>query len=162
MLNGHLDTVFGWRVRLGGAQRAARRPNRSASATTLPRNELPFNPRSLRNFPVQANAAEMMRYAAILATERGVPVCGPVHDAFVVTDTLDEIDETVAALQAAMAEASRIVLGGFELRSDAKIVRFPDRYVDERGARMWNTVWRLVRDLEPGVAEQILVTEEAA
>ena len=39
-----------------------------------------------------------------------------------------------------MAEASRVVLAGFELRSDAKIVRHPDRYMDPRGERMWDTV----------------------
>jgi hypothetical protein len=35
-----------------------------------------------------------------------------------------------------MAEASRVVLSGFELRSDAKVVRHPDRYTDPRGERI--------------------------
>jgi hypothetical protein len=159
VLNGHLDTVFGWRVRLGGGaqKRAPHRLYRGPLGIT--RDELAFNPRSLRNFPVQANAAEMMRYAAILATERGVSVCGPVHDAFVVMAPADRIDEAVVTLQAAMAEASRIVLRGFELRSDAKIVRYPARYVDERGAQMWNTVWRLIRNHDPSVVDRCLVAE---
>ena len=32
-----------------------------------------------------------------------------------------------------MEKASAAVLGGFRLRSDAKIVRFPERYMDPRG-----------------------------
>ncbi len=159
LLFGHLDTVFGWRVRPGGGS-SKRRPRRSSVADhSGPRNEPIFNPRSLRNFPVQANGAEMMRYAAILATERGVPVCAPVHDAFIIMAPLDEIDAAVAAMKGAMAEASRIVLGGFELRADAKVVRCPDRYVDERGGKMWNTIWRLVGELDPSVGDGYLVPE---
>ena len=42
-----------------------------------------------------------------------------------------------------MAQASEVVLGGFRLRSDAKVVRYPDRYMDERGAKMWDKVMSL-------------------
>jgi hypothetical protein len=53
---------------------------------------------------------------------------------------LDQLDAVVAQAQALMREASRVVLNGFELTSDAKIVRYPDRYMDERGTKMWNTI----------------------
>jgi hypothetical protein len=43
-----------------------------------------------------------------------------------------------------MREASRIVLDGFELGSDVKEVRFPDRYMDKRGVVMWNKVMNLI------------------
>ncbi len=46
-----------------------------------------------------------------------------------------------------MAEASRVVLSGFELRSDAKIVRYPDRYTDPRGEKMWETVVAILAEL---------------
>ena len=36
------------------------------------------NPRMLRNFPMQANGAEMLRLACCFATERGISVCAPV------------------------------------------------------------------------------------
>jgi len=29
---------------------------------------------------------------------------------------------------------------GFKLGTDAKIVRYPDRYIDERGIAMWSRV----------------------
>jgi hypothetical protein len=46
-----------------------------------------------------------------------------------------------------MAEASRAVLGGFELGGDATIVRWPDRYMDERGVAMWELVMRLLDEI---------------
>ena len=122
MLLGRLHTVFGWTVRVG------------ADA----------NPRSLRNFPCQANGAEMLRLACCLATERGISIVAPVHDAVMVEGPADAIDAIVAETQAAMAEASAVILDGFRLRSDAKIVRWPDRYMDERGREFWGRVMELV------------------
>jgi DNA polymerase-1 len=123
MLFGWVQTVFGWRIHVG---------------------ENP-NPRSLRNFPVQANGAEMLRIACCLATERGIEVCAPVHDAVLICAPLDLLDAAIATTRAAMAEASRAVLDGFELRSDVSITRYPDRYMDPRGAVMWERVMRLLR-----------------
>ena len=102
------------------------------------------NPRSLRNFPMQANGAEMLRIACCLATERGIEVCAPVHDAILICAPLDRLDAEIARMREAMAEASRVVLGGFEIRTDAKLVNYPDRYMDERGRVMWEKVNRLV------------------
>ena len=122
MLLGRLHTVFGWTVRVG------------ANA----------NPRSLRNFPCQANGAEMLRLACCLASERGVSIVAPIHDALLVEGLDWEIDETVAETQEAMAEASAVILDGFRLRSDAKIVRWPGRYMDERGREFWGRVMELI------------------
>ena len=52
---------------------------------------------------------------AALATERGVEVCAPVHDAVLICAPLDRLEADIAATRAAMAEASRFVLAGFEL-----------------------------------------------
>ena len=105
------------------------------------------NPRSLANFPVQANGAEMMRLAAILATEQGIRVCAPVHDAFLIEAPTAQIGAVAAKMQDVMREASRIVLDGLELRSDVVYVNFPDRYSDERGAKMWSCVVELIDEL---------------
>jgi hypothetical protein len=137
MLLGRIETVFGWRVHAGPG----------------------VNPRSLANFPMQANGAEMMRLACCLATERDVAVCGPVHDALLIEAPEFLIDEAVADCQAAMREASSVVLDGFELRSDAKIVAHPDRYVDPRGRSFWETVWRLLDDPKP-VPPMVQVADE--
>jgi hypothetical protein len=125
MLRGWLQTVFGWQIRVG--------PN--------------ANPRSLANFPMQANGAEMLRLACCLATERGIQVCAPVHDALLVESAIEEIDATISETQQAMRDASEIVLDGFQLRTDAEIVRHPGRYQDKRGERLWDTVMRLLGEL---------------
>jgi hypothetical protein len=93
---------------------------------------------------MQANGAEMLRLACCLGTERGIEVCAPVHDAVLICAPLDRLDQDVARMQDAMREASRVVLGGFELRTDATVVRYPDRYMDERGVVMWGRVMSLL------------------
>jgi len=125
MLRGWLHTVFGWQVHVG--------PD--------------ANPRSLANFPMQANGAEMLRLACCLATERGIHVCAPVHDALLIEAPADDIDRVVADTEAIMAEASRIVLDGFTLRTEAKVVRHPDRYMDPRGERFWREVMSILDSL---------------
>jgi hypothetical protein len=102
---------------------------------------------------MQANGAEMLRLACCLATERGIQVCAPVHDALLVEGPAETIDATVQAAMAAMREASEIVLDGFALRTEAKIVRYPDRYVDERGRGMWRTVTKLLAEVEEKEAD---------
>lgn len=128
MLAGQIQTVFGWPLRVG-PQGGGGRPS--------------ANPRALANFPVQGNAAEMLRLACCLLVERGVRVCAPIHDALLIEGPSAEIEAVVADTQAAMAEASQLVLAGFEVGVDAKIVRSPARYVDEAGAEFWDTVMRL-------------------
>ena len=103
-----------------------------------------LNDRSIRNFPMQANGAEMLRIACILMTEAGIQICAPVHDALLIEASLDELEESIMKSQRLMQEASRIVLDGFELSSDVKKISFPDRYMDKRGAVMWEKVMNLI------------------
>jgi DNA polymerase I len=122
MLLGVICTVYGWPIHIGQGA----------------------NPRSLRNFPMQANGSEMLRVACCLATERGVEVCAPVHDAVLICSPLDRLDADVAEMRRAMGEASAAVLGGLELGTDVKLVRYPERYSDKRGIEMWRRVVDLV------------------
>jgi DNA polymerase-1 len=84
----------------------------------------------------------MLRLACCFATERGIEVCAPVHDAVLICAPLDRdrLEADIATMRQAMAEASRIVLDGFELRTDVHVVRYPDRYMDSRGKVMWGRV----------------------
>ena len=118
-----LHTVFGWRVHVG--------PD--------------VNPRSLANFPMQANGAEMLRLACCTATEAGLTIAAPVHDAVLIEAPVGEIDSAVEAMQGHMRRASEVVLNGYPLRTDVSIVRFPDRYMDPRGEEMWRAVMDLIR-----------------
>jgi hypothetical protein len=99
---------------------------------------------------MQANGAEMLRLACCLGTERGIEVCAPVHDAALICARLERLDADVEGMQDAMREASRVVLDGFELRTDAEVVRYPDRYTDPRGTVMWDRVMHLVRQRMSG------------
>jgi hypothetical protein len=103
------------------------------------------NPRSLLNWPMQANGAEMMRLACCELTEQGVGVCCPVHDALLVEGATDDIDRVVATTRTAMEYASELVLGkGFIVKTDVDIVRHPDRYADEAGIEMWERVMAIL------------------
>lgn len=120
-----LWTVFGWPLHVTGIA----------------------NQRSLRNFPMQANGAEMLRLVCCLATESGIRVVAPVHDAVLIEAPLDELESRTAQMQEVMRKASAIILDGFELRSDAKLVRSPERYSDERGETMWRLVQEVLQEL---------------
>jgi hypothetical protein len=126
VLTGSLSTVFGWPIHVGAN----------------------FNPRSLRNFPMQGNGAEILRLAACFATEQGIEICALIHDAVLICAPLDRLAEDVERMRACWAKASRVVLDGFELRTEATLVRHPDRYQDPRGALMWDRVMRLITTQE--------------
>jgi DNA polymerase-1 len=69
MSKSSLHTVFGWTIHIGEDS----------------------NPRSLRNYPMQGNGAEMLRLACCISTERGIEVCAPVHDAVLICAPLDRL-----------------------------------------------------------------------
>lgn len=127
MLTGELRSVFGWTIHTIGND----------------------NPRSLGNFLMQANGAEMMRLACSLTTEAGVTVCCPVHDALLIEAPTSQIHDAVRATQEFMRKASEIVLDGFAIESDAEIISHPARYMDEnRGRKMWERVVRISQEAD--------------
>lgn len=123
--NGKIQASFGWLLHMGKD----------------------INFRSVRNFPMQANGAEMLRIAIILATERHIKVCATVHDAIVVEASVEKINEVVAETQNLMCEASKLVLDGFPLRTEAKIVNYPNRYIDDKGLSMWNEIQNILEKI---------------
>jgi hypothetical protein len=112
----------------------------------------PGEERTFLNYPMQANAAELMRLIIVRAGH--LPLIGCAHDSFIVEDTIERIEQTVAELREIICQASRDLLGGFELRADYKsetdCVRYPDRFVDEReredGMRHWNLFMTLIEE----------------
>jgi len=124
-----LETCFGWSIQARGG---------SVKANTF------------LNWPMQAHGAEMMRIACIIAVERGLKLCAPIHDALLIEAPLDDIDGEVARLKSCMAEASEAVLGDGKIcRVDADIVRYPDRYVDENGHAMWSRIMQILNEAQP-------------
>jgi DNA polymerase I-like protein with 3'-5' exonuclease and polymerase domains len=117
--------------------------------------------RTFLNFLMQANAAEMMRLVFVRASH--LPLIWCAHDGFLVEDTIDAIDRTAAEMQEIMRGVSRDLLGGFELRADCDpvkdIVRYPDRFVDDRERecemRHWNRLMSLIEENEDGRTSDI-------
>jgi hypothetical protein len=107
---------------------------------------------------MQANGAEMLRLACCLATERGVRVCAPIHDAILIEAAEGELEHAIEEAQRAMSDASALVLDGFCLHSDARPIIHPAHYEDERGKQMWETCWQVIRELQ--MKGQVPVEEE--
>jgi hypothetical protein len=127
MSRGRIHTVFGWNLHMSCDPK------------------YPQNPRALLNYPMQGNGSEMLRLSCCLGVERGVKICAPVHDAVLIEAPLDLLDHDIGVMRGAMADASLVVLGGFEVRTEAQVVRYPDRFMDEdRGRVMWDHVQDLI------------------
>ena len=119
-----LETCFGWPIQVTAGD---------------------AKPNTFLNWPMQAHGAEMMRIACILAVERGIQLCAPIHDALLIEAPLDQINSEVVRLKECMSEASEAVLGnGKVCPVDADIVRYPDRYMDEHGQEMWDQIMVLL------------------
>jgi DNA polymerase-1 len=118
-----------------------------------------LNERSIINLPIQGTGADILRIACVWATRHGLGLCAPVHDAIVIEALVERIEGDVALLQEIMRRASRLVLtpphgAVCELRTDAKIVCYPDRYSDPRGAEIWAGVLSLLAEYQATTLRQ--------
>jgi hypothetical protein len=107
--------------------------------------------RTLMNFLAQAGGSDVMRLVSIVATECGITIAAPVHDAFWILAPLDELDTTIARMSEIMTEAGRLVAGiPIRVKVEA-VVRWPQclgdvRKPDAKGQAIWCEVRELVRD----------------
>ncbi len=120
--NNQMQTLYGWRLHL------------------MP----DVNPRSIRNFPMQSVSAEMLRVACILIHEQGIQLCAPVHDALLIEAPDGEITKAAVIAKDCMTKASEIVLDGFSLDSDVRILTYPERFLDEDSQPFWDQVMTLM------------------
>jgi DNA polymerase family A len=111
-----------------------------------------INPRTVRNFPIQSAGAEIMHVASILAERRGIKIVAPVHDAFLAEADASQAEDVSLALDRVMRDASRVVLRGYELPTDVQLIGAGQRYFDDRGMEMWDTVTKLLTKLEERTA----------
>ncbi len=137
MNSDHMVATFGWMMRVRAKVEKARPGRKSDGVPTV-------RPTTLMNWQAQSNGSEMLRLACIAAVEAGIGLVCPVHDAVVIQAPLDRLDHDVARMQSLMTEAGRIVTGGLPVRTEAAVVRWPDRYMDKRGKEMWQRVIRLL------------------
>jgi DNA polymerase I-like protein with 3'-5' exonuclease and polymerase domains len=122
LLSGQMHTAFDWRRH--GCQTA--------------------RPTELMNWPIQSTGSHLMQAVCIAATEAGIEVACPVHDAFLIVGRLDRLDYDVAQMHEIMQRASEVVTGGLRIRVDCKNLR-AGHYIDERGRAMWDRIMELLR-----------------
>jgi DNA polymerase-1 len=140
---GHLQTRLGWRLQV----RDLIASKHALDSQKKPANQL--TPNSLRNWPVQSNAAEILRLAVIEAAAKGVAIVGTLHDALFIESPADEIDTHVRLAREAMQDASATILHCpatgryYPLRVDHTIITAPDHY-REKESQAW---WQRLRDM---------------
>ena len=143
-------------VRRLGAARLADRHDAHGLWLDLRTGITEFNERSIRNWPIQATGADILRIACILAARHGIRLLAPVHDAVLIEAPIERIEADVALMQEIMRRASRIVLNAEPTARTncvpTNIVRYPDRYSDQRGEAIWECVMRLLADQQRKVA----------
>jgi DNA polymerase I-like protein with 3'-5' exonuclease and polymerase domains len=125
MLRRRIETQFGWPLHLSSS------PNK----------------RTLYNFPMQGNGAEMLRLAAWRLCEAGIIPNMLIHDGILI-EAHDEtqITQAIEIMQA----AGRDVCNGFEIGVDVdQRLEHGSRYRDKRpvAQRMWQTIMDVLRDI---------------
>ncbi len=136
---GRLVTPFGWRLNRFPDEEQLVSPERRRRMLRKLRN-------SASNFPMQAVGSELMRTAAILMQEQGIRICAPVHDAFLIEASSESIESAAKSACEAMSDASAEVLGGYRLRSEARI--FCGRFQDSKGEGFWNKIISILEAVE--------------
>ena len=101
------------------------------------------NPRTLKNFPMQTSCGEIFRIAVDMMLDRGMMLCATVHDAVLIESSVKNIARDCGSRRS-WATASKIVLGGFELKTDCAVTKYPRRYIEESGKDMWDRVRNLI------------------
>jgi DNA polymerase I len=118
MLDRRIETVFGWPLHI----------------STSP------NKRTLYNFPMQGNGAEMLRLAAWRLSEAGIVPSMLVHDGILLEV---KNKEHIAHAIEIMRGAGRDVCDGFEIGVDVdQMLEHGARYSDKRpvARAMWATI----------------------
>jgi DNA polymerase I len=125
MLDRKMETVFGWPLYLSSS------PNK----------------RTLYNFPMQGNGAEMLRLAAWRLCEAGIVPNMLIHDG-ILLEVRDKSEITTAI--EIMKAAGRDVCNGFEIGVDVdQMLEAGARYRDKRpvAQQMWATMMRALQGI---------------
>lgn len=108
------------------------------------------NPRTIRNWTIQAAGAEIMHNFSLLGERRGAGIVAPIHDAAIAVVPADAAEDGAALLDRCMRDGSATVLGGYELPTDAPVIlregeRFP---VKNAAADTWKLICDLISKVE--------------
>lgn len=123
-----IDTCFGWQLYVFGHDKKEMR--------------------TINNFQSQATGAEILRVACILLMEHNIKILAPVHDAILIECDEEKAEENIKLTQKLMSEASEIILGvGNRIKTEADVIKYPERYSDSRGVETWNKILRIVEEI---------------
>ena len=124
MLDRKMETVFGWPLYISNS------PNK----------------KTLTNFPMQGNGAEMLRLDAMRMCDAGIVPCMLVHDAVLIEA---DNEEQIAHAVEIMKSAGRDVCNGFEIGVDVERMEQGKRYRDKRpvATRMWEVMMRTLQEI---------------
>jgi DNA polymerase-1 len=125
MLARRIESVFGWPLHL----------------STSP------NKRTLYNFPMQSNGAEMLRLAAWRLCEAGIVPCMLIHDGVLIEA---HNREQVAHAIEIMRAAGRDICDGLEVGVDVdQMLEHGKRYQDKRpvAKQMWGTIMAALQEV---------------
>ena len=114
---GTLESVCGWQMQVGTQTK----------------------PRTVANFPMQANGAELLRLALIFGREAGVEIAATIHDALLIQAPIAELPSQTTIMQDCMKRASTELLDGFALRSEAHTVTHPASLYERTGP-LWDVL----------------------
>lgn len=116
---GSLQTALGWTLNVSGED---------------------TKQRTILNFPMQGNGAEILRMACIELINAKINVCAPLHDAVLIEAPAYKLERTAKLASEIMEEVSSNVLGGFPIRTETKIIKHPNRFHDDQGRLTWEQI----------------------
>jgi DNA polymerase family A len=102
-------------------------------------------PNFLFNFPIQSAGADILRAATTLMLDEGVRILALVHDAVLIEDSIQSIEQSVKVVQDCWRRAAASILNGLELDSDVEIVRYPETFAPKGTEEFWNLLTDLRR-----------------
>ena len=95
------------------------------------------NPRAIQNWTMQTIGAEMLRAAVVIMVRTGLTLCATAHDAIMIQSPIDQLEADVVVARNIMERVSLSFTRGLLVRTDVRILRPGERYLEPRGARMW-------------------------
>lgn len=90
---------------------------------------------TLKNWPIQATGADILRKAVLLCQQAGVQVIATNHDALMIESDLTSIERITQQTEQCMAVASEMVIG-VALKTESSICKFPDHLYPQHRAEL--------------------------
>ena len=105
-----------------------------------------INPRSIQNWSIQAESAEVLRNALIRLTDSHIKVCAMVHDAFLIEAPIPELEDHIRTAKQCMIDAARFIVGG-TIQVDAE-VHLSNYKQEEEDQKIFDSIFEEIKKAE--------------